>query len=140
VRSGPLQAFHTAAPEKGRRVVVTDLVAGQTAALLAWHFEEGTSGSKLKRNAPRRPHLVVSAAVRDDAEAELRGAYSSMLLHLFLFVAAVDRTTVARGRIGVREVGAVLLTRDELRSFGLKPGPSRKKGGHWDSDYWELTT
>jgi hypothetical protein len=57
-----------------------------------------------------------------------------------LVVAAIDRRTVKRGRVGVLADSAIILTPDERRALGLRKGPSSKHGGYADRDYYELST
>ncbi|MGD1058352.1 MAG: hypothetical protein ABR992_13170 [Solirubrobacteraceae bacterium] len=60
-----LEEFHRAEAKKGRRLLVRDLDAGQIAAVLAWHFEEGPDEEAPRSRGKRlRPHLVTSMAVR----------------------------------------------------------------------------
>jgi hypothetical protein len=138
-----LEAFHLADAKKGRRLLVRDLNAGQIAAVLAWHFEEGPREDdqhRRSRSKRRRPHLVTSMTVRHDAAGALRAEYSVMLWYLLLVVAAIDRRTVKRRRVGVLADSAIILTPDELEAFGLRRGPSRRHGGYADHDYYELST
>jgi hypothetical protein len=136
-----LEEFHRAEAKKGRRLLVRDLDAGQIAAVLAWHFEEGPGEEAPRSRSKRlRPHLVTSMAVRHDAAGDLRGEYTVMLWYLLLVVAAIDRRTVKRGRVGVLADSAIILTPDELRALGLRKGPSSKHGGYADRDFYELST
>jgi hypothetical protein len=136
-----LEEFHRAEAKKGRRLLVRDLDAGQIAAVLAWHFEEGPDEEAPRSRSKRlRPHLVTSMAVRHDAAGGLRGEYTVMLWYLLLVVAAIDRRTVKRGRVGVLADSAIILTPDELRALGLRKGPSSRHGGYADRDYYELST
>jgi hypothetical protein len=57
-----------------------------------------------------------------------RREYSVMLWHLLLIVAAIDRRTVKRRRVGVLADRAIILAPDELEAFGLRKGPSRTHG------------
>jgi len=59
---------------------------------------------------------------------------------LLLVVAAIDRRTVKRRRVGVLADSAIILTPDELGALGLRKGPSRSHGGYADRDYYELST
>ena len=159
--SDALEQFHRAVAGKGRRLLVRDLDAGQVAAMLAWHFEEGPIepvGQKRSRGKRLRPHLITSMAVRDNVTRAMRGEYMVMLWYLLLVVAAIDRKTVMRRRVGVlavaaidrktvmrRRVGvladsAIALTSAELHALGLRRGPSREHGGHASRDYYELST
>ncbi len=138
-----LGEFHRADAKKGRRLLVRDLDAGHIAAVLAWHFEEGPPEDierKRSRSKRLRPHLVTSMVVRDDAEEEMRGEYTVMLWFLLLIVAAIDRRTVNRRRVGVIADNAIILTSDELHALGLRKGPATKHGGHADRGYYELST
>ena len=139
VRDRPREAYHGAAAEKGRRVLMTDLNRGEVAAFLAWHFEAGPIGPGKSKSKRRRPHLVVSAGVRDEAEGQLRSEYTVMLWHLFQFVAAIDQETVERNRVGVYLDGRVLLTEDEFRAFGMSKGPAERNGGYQGTNYYELS-
>jgi hypothetical protein len=138
-----LETFHRADAKKGRRLLARDLDAGHIAALLSWHFEEGPTEDVERPRSRRkrlRPHLVTSMVVRADATGALRGEYMVMLSYLLMIVAAIDRCTVKRGRVGVLADNAIVLTPDELRALGFKPGPSTKHGGHADRNYYELPT
>ena len=138
-----LEEFHRADARKGRRLLVRDLNAGHIAAALAWHFEEGPpedAGQKRSRNKRLRPHLVTSMVVRHDAAGAIRGEYTVMLWYLLLLVAAIDRRTVKRCRVGVVADNAIILTPDELRALGLRKGPSSKHGGYGGRAYYELST
>lgn len=84
--------------------------------------------------------LVTSMVVRHDAAGALRGEYTVMLWYLLMIVAAIDRCTVKRGRVGVLADNAIILTPDELQALGLRQGPSTKHGGHADRHYYELST
>lgn len=119
-------------------MLVTDLQAGRVAAFMAWHFEGGATGRGRSRATRLRPHLVVSAGLPDSASDHTRGAYTVMLWHLFMCLAAIDRATVQRGRVGLQLDSAVLLTAAELESFGLRKGPSTRSGGYADRSYYEL--
>lgn len=138
-----LKEFHRADAKKGRRLLVRDLDAGHIAALLAWHFEEGPAeeeGRQRSRRRRLRPHLVTSMVVRHDSSGALRAEYTVMLWYLLLVVAAIDRCTVRRGRVGVLADSAIILTPDELHVLGLQKGPSSRHGGYADRDYYELVT
>ena len=137
-----LREFHRADARKGRRLLVRDLDAGHIAAVLAWHFEQGPLEDierERSRSKRLRPHLVTSMVVRQDALRETRGEYTVMLWYLLLVVAAIDRRTVKRGRVGVVADSAIVLTPDELGAFGLRNGPSSKHGGYRGRDYYELS-
>lgn len=141
--SDALEEFHGADASKGRRLLVRDLDAGHVAAVLAWHFEPGPTEQAARGRSRRkrlRPHLITSVAVRDDAAGAMRGEYMVMLWYLLLVVAAIDRRTVKRGRIGMVADRAIVLTPVELRTLGLRRGPSHKHGGYAGRDYYELST
>lgn len=136
-----LAEFHRADARKGRRLLVRDLDAGHIAALLAWHFEDGPPDEarrKHGRGKRLRLHLVTSMAARHDTEQATRGEYTVMLWYLLLVVAAIDRRTVNRRRVGVLADSAIDLSPTELRALGLRRGPSSKHGGYADRDYYEL--
>ncbi|MGH2904779.1 MAG: hypothetical protein ACRDK7_14530 [Solirubrobacteraceae bacterium] len=136
-----LKEFHRADARKGRRLLVRDLDAGHIAAILAWHFEEGPpedAEHKRSRGKRLRPHLVTSIAIRQDAATTTRGEYMVMLWHLLLVVAAIDRRTVKRGRVGVVADSAISLTPEDLRALGLRKGPSSRHGGYPGRAYYEL--
>jgi len=63
-----------------------------------------------------------------------------MLWYLLLIVAAIDRRTVRRFRVGLLADSAIILTPDELRALGLRKGPSTRHGGYADRAYYELST
>jgi hypothetical protein len=138
-----LEEFHRADAKKGRRLLVRDLDASHVAAVLAWHFEEGPPEDvehKRSRSKRLRPHLVTSMVVRADAAGATYGEYTVMLWYLLLIVAAIDRRTVNRRRVGVIADNAIILTPDELHALGLRKGPSTKHGGYADRAYYELST
>jgi hypothetical protein len=138
-----LEEFHRANARKGRRLLVRDRGAEQIAALLAWHFQEGPRedvGRTRSRSKRLRPHLVTSMVVRHDASGALRAEYTVMLWYLLLVVAAIDRCTVKRGRVGVLADNAIVLTPNELHVLGLRKGPSSKHGGYAGRAYYELST
>jgi hypothetical protein len=140
--SDALEEFHRADASKGRRLLVRDVDLGHVAAVLAWHFEPGPSeqdGRERSRGKRLRPHLVTSVAVRDDAAGATRSEYMVMLRYLLLVVAAIDRRTVKRRRVGVVADRAIVLTPDELQTLGLRRGPSRRHGGYGGRDYYELS-
>jgi len=137
-----LKEFHRADARKGRRLLVRDLDSGQVAAVLAWHFEEGPrEDDKHKRSRGKRlrPHLVTSMTIRQDTAGATRGEYTVMLWYLLLIVAAIDRRTVKRGRVGVLADSAIVLTPDELRALGLRRGPFSRHGGYAGRAYYELS-
>jgi hypothetical protein len=126
-----LAAFHGAEAQKGRRLTAVDLGnEGRVAALMAWHFESSPAAG-----GSRRPHLVVALAVAEDARGPLRGEYLVACWLLCLLGLAIDRRTVAKGRIGVVLDTAIDLPREELAALGFKPG--RRRGGY-RGDYFEL--
>jgi hypothetical protein len=138
-----LAEFHRADARKGRRLLVRDLDAGHVAAVLAWHFEEGlreVDEHKRSRGGRLRPHLVTSMTIRQDTAGATRGEYGVMLWYLLLVVAAIDRRTVNRRRVGVLADSAIILTPDELLVLGLQKGPSSKHGGYAGRAYYELST
>lgn len=138
-----LEEFHRADARKGRRLLVRDLDAGHIAAVLSWHFEQGPieqEGAQRSRRKRLRPHLLTSMVVRQDTTMPVRGEYMTMLWYLLLIVAAIDRRTVHRRRVGVVADNAIILTPDELWALGLRKGPSSKHGGHADRAYYELST
>jgi len=77
--------------------------------------------------------------IRQDAAGAVRGEYTVMLWYLLLIVAAIDRRTVNRRRVGIVLDNAIVLVPDELRALGLRRGPSTKHGGHADRAYYELS-
>ena len=81
-------------------------------------------------------HMVV----RHDTSGALRAEYTLMLWYLLLVVAAIDRCTVKRGRVGVLADNAIILTPDEMQALGLQKGPSSRHGGYADRDYYKLVT
>jgi hypothetical protein len=137
-----LKEFHRADARKGRRLLVRDLDAGHVAAVLAWHFEEGPPEDeehKRSRSKRLRPHLVTSMAIRQNITRATQGEYTVMLWYLLLLVAAIDRRTVKRGRIGVVADSAIILTPDEVAALGLRKGPSSTHGGYLGRAYYELS-
>ncbi len=78
--------------------------------------------------------------VRQDVPEATRGEYMVMLWYLLLIVAAIDRRTVRRCRVGVLADSAIILTPDELQALGLGKGPSTRHGGYADRAYYELST
>ena len=127
-----LAAFHGAEAQKGRRLTAVDLRnESRVAALMAWHFE-----SRPGQGGSRRPHLVVALALAEDARGELRGEYLVACWLLCLIGLAIDRRTVAKGRIGVVLDAAIALSREELIALGFKRG--RRRGGY-EGDYFELS-
>jgi hypothetical protein len=126
-----LAAFHGAEAEKGRRLTAVDLRnQNRVAALMAWHFEPRPA-----QGGSRRPHLVVALALAGDTQGTLRGEYLTACWLLCLIGLAIDRRTVAKGRIGVVLDAAIALSREELATLGFKRG--RRRGGY-SGDYFEL--
>jgi hypothetical protein len=126
-----LTAFHGAKPEKGRRLTAVDLRnQNRVAALMAWHFEPRPA-----QGGSRRPLLVVALALAGDTQGTLRGEYLTACWLLCLIGLAIDRRTVAKGRIGVVLDAAIALSREELAALGFKRG--RRRGGY-SGDYFEL--
>jgi hypothetical protein len=126
-----LAAFHGAEAEKGRRLTAVDLRnQNRVAALMAWHFEPRPA-----QGGSRRPLLVVALALAGDTQGTLRGEYLTACWLLCLIGLAIDRRTVAKGRIGVVLDAAIALSREELAALGFKRG--RRRGGY-SGDYFEL--
>lgn len=126
-----LAAFHGAEAEKGRRFTAVDLRnQNRVAALMAWHFEPHPA-----QGGSRRPHLVVALALAEDAQGTLRGEYLTACWLLCLIGLAIDRRTVAKGRISVVLDAAIALSREEVTALGFKRG--RRRGGY-SGDYFEL--
>lgn len=126
-----LAAFHGAEAEKGRRLTAVDLRnQNRVAALMAWHFEPRPA-----QGGSRRPHLVVALALAEDAQGTLRGEYLTACWLLCLIGLAIDRRTVAKGRIGIALDAAIALSREELAALGFKRG-GRRDG--YSGDYFEL--
>ncbi len=127
-----LAAFHGAEAQKGRRLTVIDLRnEHRVAALMAWHFE-----ARPGQGGTRRPHLVVALALAEDARGVLRGEYLVACWLLCLIGLAIDRRTVAKGRIGVVLDAAIALSQDELAALGFKRGPKRDG---YSGDYFDLS-
>jgi hypothetical protein len=138
-----LEEFHRADARKGRRLLARDVDAGHIAAVLSWHFEHGPiegDGTQRSRGKRLRPHLVTSMIIRQDIVTMVRGEYTVMLWYLLLIVAAIDRRTVNRRRVGVVADNAIVLGPNELQAFGLQRGPSDKHGGYPGRTYYELST
>lgn len=131
-------AWHRADAAKGRRLIAADLRnANRAAAFLAWHFEDPDTKPPRAKAGRRRPHLITSLCVRDDAGSRLRGEYMIAALLLTLVVAAIDTLTVAHGRIGLVEDSGIALTPDELDMLGFAPGVGERNGGWADGGYRE---
>ena len=120
-----------------------DLDAGHVAAVLAWHFEPGPT-EQAARGRSRGKTLAATpdheCGGSNGAAGAMRGEYMVMLWYLLLVVAAIDRRTVKRGRIGMVADRAIVLTPVELRTLGLRRGPSHRHGGYAGRDYYELST
>lgn len=126
-----LSAFHGADAAKGRRLAAFDLVNEErAAALMAWHFE-----ARAADGGSRRPHLVVALALAHDAKDILRGEYLVACWLLCLIGLAIDRRTVAKGRIGVVCDAAIDLSAGDLAGLGFRRG--RRRDGY-GGDYFEL--
>ena len=126
-----LAAFHRAEPQKGRRLTAVDLRSqSRVAALMSWHFEPrpGQGGS-------RRPHLVTALSLAEDAHGTLRGEYLVACWLLCMIGLAIDRRTVAKGRIGVVLDAAIALETAELADLGFRRG-GRRDG--YTGEYYEL--
>jgi hypothetical protein len=127
-----LTAFHGAEAQKGRRLTAVDLAnEARVAALMAWHFEP-----RAAQGGSRRPNLVVALAVAEDVQGPLRGEYLVACWLLCLIGLAIDRRTVAKGRIGVVLDAAIDLSPQQLGDFGFKRG--RRRDGY-PGDYLELS-
>lgn len=131
VSSDPLKAWHMAEGQKGRRLLAGDLREdNRVAAILAWHFEPGSSGGL------QRPHLITAAAVRKDVDdPAVRAEYLVALWMLVCVMAAIDRRTVQAGRVGLVLDGGIGVSAQELATFGFKRG--RKREGY-RGDYYTL--
>lgn len=131
VASEPLKAWRTAEGQKGRRLLASDLREdNRVAAILAWHFEPGSSGGA------QRPHLITAAAVRKDVnDPAVRAEYLVALWLLVCVMAAIDRQTIQAGKVGLVLDSGIGLSREELASFDFKRG--RKREGY-RGDYYTL--
>jgi hypothetical protein len=131
-------AWHRADAAKGRRLIAVDVRnSNRVAAFLSWHFEDPATKPPRARVGRRRPHLITSLCVRDEAMGTLRGEYMAAALLLTLVVSAIDVATVAHGRVGVIEDTAIALTPGELAEFGFAPGVGEVNGGWADRGYRE---
>lgn len=120
-----MSVWHSAEGAKGRRLLAGDLANdNRVAAVLAWHFEPDTSG---------RPHLVTAAAVRDGAERTLEAEYLVALWLLVCVAVAIDRRTIARGRVGLVRDSAIGVDLDTLKLLGFQRG---RKADGYDGDYY----
>lgn len=131
VSSEPLKAWHMAEGQKGRRLLAGDLREdNRVAAILAWHFEPGSSGGA------QRPHLITAAAVRKDVDdPAVQAEYLVALWLLVCVMAAIDRRTIEAGRVGLVLDGGIEPSAKELASFGFQRG--RKREGY-RGDYYTL--
>jgi hypothetical protein len=113
-----LSVWHSADGAKGRRLLAGDLANdNRVAAVLAWHFEPDTSG---------RPHLVTAAAVRQGVDRALEAEYLVALWVLVCVAAAIDRRTIARGRVGLVRDSAIDIDLATLKllASGAAAGPT----------------
>jgi hypothetical protein len=76
----------------------------------------------------RRPHLITSVCVREDATGRLRGEYMTAALLLTLVVSAIDVVTIGHGRVGVIEDAGIVVMPEELDAFGFTPGLGEPNG------------
>jgi hypothetical protein len=108
---GARSAWHRADAAKGRRLIAVDVRnSNRVAAFLSWHFEDPDVKPPRAKAGRRRPHLITSVCVREDATGRLRGEYMTAALLLTLVVSAIDVVTVAHGRVGVIEDAGIVLT------------------------------
>jgi hypothetical protein len=120
-----MSVWHGADGAKGRRLLAGDLANdNRVAAVLAWHFEPDTSG---------RPHLVTAAAIRDGVDRPLEAEYLVALWLLVCVAAAIDRRTIARGRVGLVRDSAIAADLDLLKLLGFRRG---RKADGYDGDYY----
>ena len=130
--------LHRADAAKGRRLIAVDVRnSNRVAAFLSWHFEDPAIKPPRAKAGRRRPHLITSVCVREDATGRLRGEYMTAALLLTLVVSAIDVVTVAHGRVGVIEDAGIVLTPGELDEFGFTPGLGEPNGGWADRGYRE---
>ncbi len=123
----PMSVWHGADGAKGRRLLAGDLANdNRVAAARAWHFEPDTSG---------RPHLVTAAAVREGVELAIEGEYLVALWLLVCVAVAIDRRTIARGRVGLVRDRAIDVDLDTLTLTLLGFRRGRKADGY-DGDYY----
>jgi hypothetical protein len=97
---------------------------------MAWHFEASSA-----QGGSQRPHLVVALGLARDARGLLHAEYLVACWLLCLVGLAIDRRTVAKGRIGVVLDTAIALPEAELGALGFKRG-SQRNG--YSGDYFEL--
>lgn len=122
-----MSVWHGADGAKGRRLLAGDLANdNRVAAARAWHFEPDTSG---------RPHLVTAAAVREGVELAIEGEYLVALWLLVCVAVAIDRRTIARGRVGLVRDRAIDVDLDTLTLTLLGFRRGRKADGY-DGDYY----
>jgi hypothetical protein len=120
-----MSVWHGADAPKGRRLLAGDLANdNRVAAVLAWHFEPDTSG---------RPHLVTAAAGRDGVERAVEAEYVVALCLLVCVAVAIDRRTIARGRVGLVRDSAIGVDLDTLKLLGFRRG---RKADGYDGDYY----
>lgn len=131
VPSAPIEAWHRADGQKGRRLIASDLREdNRVAAVLAWHFEPRAS------RTAQRPHLITAAAVRKEVrDPALRAEYLVALWLLMCVTAAIDRRTIQAGQVGLVLDSGIGLDASDLASFGFKRG--RKRAGY-RGDYYTL--
>jgi hypothetical protein len=125
----PMSVWHSADGAKGRRLLAGDLANdNRVAAVLAWHFEPDTSG---------RPHLVTAAAVRQRVDRALEAEYLVALWLLVCVAAAIDRRTIARGRVGLVRDSAIDVDLATLKLLGFRRG---RRADGYDGDYYVVET
>jgi hypothetical protein len=129
--SRPMEAWHRADGQKGRRLVASDLREdNRVAAVLAWHFEPRAS------HPAQRPHLITAAAVRRDThDPTLRSEHLVALWLLICVAVAIDRRTIQAGRVGLVLDSGIALDAADLAEFGFKRG--RERAGY-RGDYYML--
>jgi len=116
-REGLLESFATAlSVEAGRRACAPLGIA-----------------SRGRRSGERRG---APSTVAEDAVGPLRGEYLVACWLLCLVGLAIDRRTVAKGRIGVVLDAAIDLSPEELEAFDFKRG--RRRDGY-SGNYLELS-
>jgi hypothetical protein len=121
----PMSVWHSADGAKGRRLLAGDLANdNRVAAVLAWHFEPDTSG---------RPHLVTAAAVRGGVDRALEAECLVALWLLVCVATAIDRRTIARGRVGLVRDSAIDVDLAALKLLGFRRG---RKADGYDGDYY----
>jgi hypothetical protein len=131
-------AWHHADAAKGRRLIAVDVRnSNRVAAFLSWHFEDPAIKPPRAKAGRRRPHLITSVCVREDAAGRLRGEYMTAALLLTLVVSAIDVVTIAHGCVGVVEDAGIVLTPGELDGLGFTPGLGEPNGGWADRGYRE---